>query len=630
MFSSRVKTRSRGMSPSPLYIPEILSMVFSYLNQYSLANNIQYVCRQWHSAAFPLIRIRAILHTSYNMRHKLPILLDRLHLVTDFCLSSGRSWDYETADWLLENLSTNITSLRTTNRLHISRIEIDNVTNHAKLVYPLLPLISTLTYIDMTKISDDVDLGVILATCPKLRHLRIDNQWWRDYRVIINSFSDDGTCSNFTKSGIESLVIRGMRVEQSSLEMMLEKCPHLQILKLDHIRHNEPEVRPFDRTRFFTIAAASCPELKQFHFSVLNESSTSEHVASMIQTFFPEISSSVSTPTELMDDSQDQLDQLQRKMNLGAVSILDKDIRPDTCRILMSPFMDSYYSSIVTTLEISPAMDQPHYDCVVHALHNVLCSTPSLLHLIAPSVPYFAEYLDVSDPTVDQRNTPLWNCKSGCPAFRPDFTKNRIWACRGLKTLQLRFISNVKTDEASAKNSRIMFGYISRVCPDLEELKIYREKLNLNLEGGLCFLSRLRGLRKLAVVTRTKTKLKKKDLEWIARYPQKRGRTLFNSWRKIPAVSHTKDGAMTKDSMVQDIITIDSLRHIDSAANLTACKKELAQGKDGDGCWPALEYLGLRHTDENQNDPDRYLPALISKIRPGVEFSCNYNDLINF
>ncbi|KAF9342960.1 hypothetical protein BGX26_006508 [Mortierella sp. AD094] len=626
MFGSRVRQQSRAISPSPLYIPEILSMIFSYLNQYTLSNSVRFVCRQWYSSAFPLVRVNAVLHTSYNARHRLKVLLSRLHLVTDFCISSGRSWDYETAEWLLESLSTKIDSLKAKNRLHISKIEFVNVTNHAQLVYPLLPKISTLTVIDMAKISDDVDLGTILTTCPALRRFRVVNQWWRDYRVIVSTHSIGNTSQTFTESGIESLIIRGMRVEQTSLESILERCPRLQVLKLDHIRHIEPQLRPFDRPRFFAVASASCPELKQFHLSVLNESPTPEHAYSIIQAFFPGSSFKASTSSE--PASQAQSDQCKRKPLLNTVSVLDKDIRPDTCRMLLSPFLDSYYSGTITTLEIMPAMDRPHYDCVVHALHDVLCSTPTLLHLIAPSVPYFAEYLDPSELVAADKPYPLWNCKSGCPASQANFSKKRIWACRGLKTLQLRIISKVDEDELTARNSRVMFGYISRVCPNLQELTVYREELNLNLEGGLCFLSRLTELRKLAVITRTKTILKKKDLDWMTRYPAKRNTTLFSRWRKLPLAPSSKN-TVTKDNKLQCDLTMNALKDIASAAYLAACRKELAQGRDGEGCWPMLEYLGIRHTDGNHNDPDRYLPALVAKIRPGVEFSCSYNDLLN-
>ncbi|KAF8985109.1 hypothetical protein BGZ46_005894 [Entomortierella lignicola] len=228
------------------------------------------------------------------------------------------------------------------------------------------------------------------------------------------------------------------------------------------------------------------------------------------------------------------------KMNLDTIRVLDRDIDRLTSHIFLAPILlNSSYDNVITTLEIMPSIEQSHYDCVIHALHNVLCSAPSLLHLIAPTVPYFAEYFDLSDSSsaAVEGSFPLWNCTSRCPASEISFTEKKIWACRGLQTLQLRFISKLKPDEASPENSRKMFGYISRVCPNLRELAIYRWELNLKLEGGLCLLSRLKFLKKLTVMSWSKTKLKKQDLDWMTRYPPRKLNPGIRYWRKMTRIS---------------------------------------------------------------------------------------------
>ncbi|KAF8985112.1 hypothetical protein BGZ46_005897 [Entomortierella lignicola] len=634
-ITSRAKQRTRA-SPAPLQMPEILSMIFSYLNQYTLSTSVRYVCKQWYSSSYPLIRVKTTLHTAYNTQHQLPVLLSRLHLVTDFCISA-HNWDYKNAEWLLENLLTKIDSLRDPNQLRVSKFETISVANNAQLIYPLLPKFSALMDINMTKVSDNIDLGKILETCPRLRSFRADNQTFKDHRLVVNNNITSGFDDMLvqpTKSAIESLVIRGMWIEQGSLEAILEICPRLQVLKFDHIQHIEPQTRPFDRAGFYSMAIESCPDLKQFHFSVLNESLSSEQAESMIQAFSPVNSSSDSTLTELTSYSRNQSDQYKQKSSLNTISILDKDLLPDVSRILFSPFMDPYFSNTITTLEIIPAIDQSLNDCVVHALHNLLCSTTTLLHLIAPSIPYFAEYFDIADSAIDQKSHPFHElpCLSECPASETGLTQQKIWACRKLKTLRLMVATRIHDDKDTKENSRMMFGYISRVCPDLEELTIYREELNLKLEGGLCFLSRLRNLRKLAIVTRTKTTLKKKDLEWIARYPVKKPRSRFLRWFKFSGTSSKKDAHDSRlrkhENLPPGAVTIDEFVDIDSEAILRECRKELEQGLAGEGCWPKLEYLGIRHSDANHNDPDDYLPALVANIRPGLEFSCSYNDIM--
>lgn len=91
--------------------------------------------------------------------------------------------------------------------------------------------------------------------------------------------------------------------------------------------------------------------------------------------------------------------------------------------------------------------------------------------------------------------------------------KRKVWACRNLETLQIQIHAH-SSHLIWPVHSRIIFGYISAVCPKLQELSIYvpghcsdnwgahvyQPQLFLQLDGGLCFLSRLDRLRKLKVI----------------------------------------------------------------------------------------------------------------------------------
>ncbi|KAF9081238.1 hypothetical protein BGX23_001108 [Mortierella sp. AD031] len=101
--------------------------------------------------------------------------------------------------------------------------------------------------------------------------------------------------------------------------------------------------------------------------------------------------------------------------------------------------------------------------------------------------------------------------------------------------------------------SRILFGYISSVCPMLEDLKIwppdecshgfdyhpYHPKLQLHLERGVCLLSRLEHLRRLQINSqraRHSIKYDRIDLNWMAlsghqdKYKKRRQRTV-EGWK---------------------------------------------------------------------------------------------------
>ncbi|KAF9347453.1 hypothetical protein BGX26_001042 [Mortierella sp. AD094] len=625
--SSAVDKRSLvATTPAPLYIPEILSVILSFMSQHTLIHTARYVCKQWLALARPWIQIHAVWKDFDNGKHNREVLFPHLHMVTDLCVKFGRGWYYDGTLALWGELSEKIDALKATNQLYITKLAMVHVTHLIPMVYPILSKIGALTDIHLTEVSSpEVHLGSILELCPKLRRLHIDNESCTgDHRIMDRTSPQQEDMAAVTNSGVEALIIRGMRIEQSTMEGILQRCSSLQLLKLDQILNVEQHVTSFDQAKFFASVAKSCPQLKCFHFSFYNQHISSENATSLIQTFFPKRSPATSGQTNQIQP------QCPRQAPFDTISVLDRDIDRLTSHIFLAPILDSSFVNIITTLEIMPSIEQSHYDCIVHALHNVLCSAPSLLHLLAPTVPYFAEYLDLSDSTDIERSYPLWNCSSGCPASETGFTEKRIWACRGLKTLQLRFNSKLKPDEASPTNARKMFGYISRVCPDLRELTIYRWELNLKLEGGLCLLSRLKSLKKLTVMSWAKTKLKKQDLEWMAQYPQKKFSLRVRYWRKMTRTSSksktspksdAKYNDTTKDIELKRNLKLEDLRDVGSIADLEACRKELGQNMSGDGCWPLLEFLGIRHSDGKHRGPGRYLPAIITKILPGVEFS---------
>ncbi|KAG0025450.1 hypothetical protein BGZ82_010005 [Podila clonocystis] len=82
---------------------------------------------------------------------------------------------------------------------------------------------------------------------------------------------------------------------------------------------------------------------------------------------------------------------------------------------------------------------------------------------------------------------------------------------------------------ASGPASRVVFGYLSRVCPALKELYFVLDDLALDLQSGLCLLSWLQQL-EVAVITVPQREhphwLETLDLSWMAQYP-------LSPWRKL-------------------------------------------------------------------------------------------------
>ncbi|KAF9437842.1 hypothetical protein BGZ76_010927 [Entomortierella beljakovae] len=660
-------------TPTPFYPPEILSIILSFVNQHTLIHSARYVNKQWLILSQPFIRTHAIWKDFDNGEHNRLSLIPNLHHVTDLCVQFGRGWYYNFTLELWEDLLGKIDTLNTSNQLKISKLAIVYVTHLIPMVYPILSKLPALTDFSLTEVSSpEIHLGSILQLCPSLLRLYINNESCTGDHKIMDTISandsntttaDEATSCIISESPIRTLIIRGMRVEQSVIEGILQRCPDLRTLKLEQILNLEDQATLFDQPKFFEFVAKTCTKLRQFHFSFYNHPMSAEIAASMIQTFFASNKQFMSSSSSLSLEQSSLVRRLypqQQQQQQPAtweiapfetISVLDRDIDSPTAHIFLAPILNPSFNNIITTLEIMHSIEQSNYDCVVHALHNVLCSTPSLLHLLAAAVPYFSEYLDLSDKVPLEE--PIWNCTSGCPASEPGFKEKRIWACRGLRTLQLKIIPKLKRDVASVENSRMMFGYISKVCPDLRELAIFRWELNLKWEGGLCLLSRLSSLRRLTIRSWTKTRLKKRDLDWmntsnsssrnkfvpklLHQWMMLTRRSLFKNPGRTTAIENRNDikVGMDSDLVIRQSkerrsssreLTWEDMMDVGTIAELHACQEELRRSKDtNESCWPMLEFLGLRHSYGKNQGPGRYLPVLMSKILPGVEFSCSYS-----
>lgn len=72
-------------------------------------------------------------------------------------------------------------------------------------------------------------------------------------------------------------------------------------------------------------------------------------------------------------------------------------------------------------------------------------------------------------------------------------------------------------DTGSLENSRLIFGYLSKVCPQLEDVTVRDSMMRCELESGLCLLSPLHKLQRLVLVVKHRPRLMSRDLEWMTR-----------------------------------------------------------------------------------------------------------------
>ncbi|KAF9979617.1 hypothetical protein BGZ65_006269, partial [Modicella reniformis] len=179
--------------------------------------------------------------------------------------------------------------------------------------------------------------------------------------------------------------------------------------------------------------------------------------------------------------------------NLTSLGLPAQTICPQLVTIIQS------YPNALTSLVIENAADD-HAE-LSQSLHTFLCSSPHLKHLKAPNIKFDDRLLNLrqqSDATVIQR----------------------VWACRGLLSLNISFGSGPEITTNSVRDaSRVIYGYLSQVCPRLERLTISRDRIACSLDSGLCLLSALDDLRSLEIRTRSLSILHIWDFGWMNNEP---------------------------------------------------------------------------------------------------------------
>ncbi|KAF9912040.1 hypothetical protein EC991_000985 [Linnemannia zychae] len=417
----------------------------------------------------------------------------------------------------------------------------------------LLPLIPSLTDLELhTHDRCSASLGSVFLACPRLEQLQISSlsygavelTWsWTPFSHadISNNSSSKGNNNDRGNIGkfpspqqqlypsslpLRSFVLENTSVELSGLESLLSITPNLQELKLiqlsnrSRITQQSPSSSSSSNSNIEIVTFF--PRLKDalkrnrivlnsFHYSLDNEPLTAER----------------------LDEIREEIYHPQKANHWSFWT--PADLPSFVVQTLM------VIPNVVTTLELhsSKIGRCPMVDC---NLHQYLCESPHLLHLKAPRTAFLVDHFDIHrlvDATIAEHDAAETNTlvahaparflSSGTgsvtgtgagtiaatSAAVTTTTLPPVWKCRNLRTLHIAFRcsrSNYRfTVPLLHLRTRILFGYISRVCPELRDLRIdtsfmdsanynVREpKMYLAFEGGFCLLSRLHYLERLSI-----------------------------------------------------------------------------------------------------------------------------------
>ncbi|KAK3811600.1 MAG: hypothetical protein JOS17DRAFT_490622 [Linnemannia elongata] len=529
---------------NPVHIPEILEKILSYLDDHTSRKISRLVCRQWFFLTSPA---RQVVFDGHRHGRTINKTLSRM------AGAGGLWWRSDHDYWLKpppqrvhwgflkkalqlvheryqqqqqqlllqqqqQRQSLQISSTQDDQEGHLIRtrtklysplriLELVENPRVSYLISDILPYMSTLTVLRICPTTgESFDMNEILVSCPLLEvfhllpteKLRVFGPW--DVMTKLRKAQNEAIPAGQGEGHpprtagqlpLQSLILRNVFFYQSCIEELLNYTPHLTELQL--VVWSPDEDSTFDPPSFYQhLQSLDHISLDSFHFSFEGK----------------------------FDDNTPELREMARKIcpNRHKWLFWTGDLTPAMTRCLLE------HRNVVTTLEL--VYNQPVICGPSGLLHQYLCNSPQLLHLRASNTAYLFDHLDLHQRTLLYEGhysiDPLTAGQSYGSA-RPG-----VWACRGLKTLHLAFDSQTDRLLFAPVCLRIVFGYLTRVVPRLQDLQIVilscfsygrgnvGPPLRLTLQSGFCLLSRLKNLEKLRIgCDGGSVDCQRSDIEWM-------------------------------------------------------------------------------------------------------------------
>ncbi|KAF9299082.1 hypothetical protein BGZ88_001707 [Linnemannia elongata] len=480
---------------SMLDVPEVLERILTFLNLEDRLST-RLVCKQWYAASRRLLRVQTVWQEN-------PVPANQYHVLRglggiDSLTYSLRQRDYDN----MPNVQVAWSRLK--DRVEVGQtaclqsLTVSGPVNVQVRIAPLLPYMTSLTALQLRSVGpSSYTIALLLDNCPRLQTLDIHSgSSLRPRRVqVLEAGELQGPYR------LDTLSLYMVCITQDSIEATVANCPALESLSLidlidpplpipgsnaiisTELTTTTPStvVRRTDKERLITTIGESCPNLRHFHCSA-----NQGHRAMV-------------SPMSLFT-------------NLRSLGLPAQTICPELVTIIQD------YTSMLTSLTIEGVPDNNAE--LSESLHWYLCSTSArnLKQLDAPHVNLDDRLLNLKVTTPPTPITPLTTIVAQLPTTTL-ITPDKIWACRDLTSLNISFGTQDNAARNLAESSRIIFGYLSQVCPRLQHLKICRDAIDCSLDGGLCLLSELDDLRTLEIKTTTLTILNLWDFGWMDNEP---------------------------------------------------------------------------------------------------------------
>ncbi|KAF9906067.1 hypothetical protein EC991_001075 [Linnemannia zychae] len=513
---------------SPLNIPEILDLIFSYIDSNSIRWSVAFVCRRWYQLNHGRLPRSVVVHSFWSLS-RLDTIPSRLAGAAQlyFCISTLSTGEYyrvpreytlmlllsRIQDEYQRQLEQRQQQQRSFSRaderaplykfMPLQQLHLDirgefgiPLLNHY-LVFASTLVKLTITHLttknDRTAIAQG-DLSKILLSCPLLEFFEARGS----YRLVL--IWTPFVLGEQAPFGLRSLILNSTNFKPEYLENLLAFTPRLNVLKLIGMDWS-----------FY----------QEYHWCGFIGRLRSLSIA--LDTVF------ISDQFRTMP-SQVQQQQLEISPVLSEWNLWPQYVSPSLLQEL-----EHHTTNYLTSLELFVgSTHQSRANCSLGlttaptALHYVLTTSDKLVHLRTLKTVVMVEHMDIYRRAEFGQLAPSRQPSS--PAA------GSLWRCRRLHTLHLEIHGHSSTVVGSmALHGCIVFGYISRVFPVLEELKVwsgpecyfqtvngptlYYSAIYFELEGGLCLLGRLKHLQRLEVIPRmhaeVTSNISEEDLNWM-------------------------------------------------------------------------------------------------------------------
>ena len=654
--------QQRERPPSPLHLPEILERIVSFIDTPTDNLAVLQVCRDWHRM-FHHLFVREVV-VDYGLKQQRGILSSFSSKASTAALENlptagrlrwydgfGRYYGlYDVDPHQERRWQALVHALQRSHELYQKRqkqpsnrqllLKDGSPLRHLEISggqglrdgFPmLLPFLESLTRLCLQWGGPDASISMsdVFRSSPLLETVSLTARGF----VLVTGLE---SIPARTPLRLRSLSLRRADLLQWHLENLLSATPKLEVLRLIDMRTNNTASTQYSLSRLVQSLQDRSIRLSTFH---VHPTAFHDGVLDLE-----------------LSDVMYELDPTLTGWSFWGGDLTDK---------ILSSLRNLH--NVVTTLEL--------HDIDVSAtgpncrLHQYLCESPHLLHLRAPRTAIMVEALDVHARSyiiqkgymeVDEKDKDKVNSYREWNQFRTacNHGQTQVWICRKLRTLHCSIYSRTEPEFKSPARSRIVFGYLSRICPNLQDLQISMPtqqsvngtivypKLDLRLEGGLCLLTRMKHLWILRLESRErKTSCRPKDLGWIlSGESQKEMKESKQQWALRSATvegwtdwlkdeetddNHWRNAFTTvrwesKDSPVdidepwlkEDLKTMGLLLDVKLLLDEMDCPNDGVEYR----CWPELRHISLNSPDESILSPEkefrRLFPSRFDFIRP--------------